>query len=77
MESDEINAKISVDGTVTFVDDTALISKADIDNALAQAQAQGKLLVELERAMNVSKEYLVKVRRIFFSSLLRRSELGG
>ena len=61
VECDEINAHISTDGTVTFVDATPQISKADIDQALAQAQEQSKLLIELERAMNISKEYLTKV----------------
>ena len=64
MESDEINARISVDGTVTFVDSTPVISKTDIEKALAQAQEQSKLLFDIERTMNASKDYLTKVRLI-------------
>ena len=61
IESDEINARISVDGTVTFIDATPSISKTDIEKALAAAQEQSKLLFDIERAMNTSKEYLTKV----------------
>ncbi|THG94827.1 hypothetical protein EW026_g6716 [Hermanssonia centrifuga] len=60
VESEDINASISVDGTVTFTTSTAQFSKAEIDKAVAQAQAQSQLLQELERTMNSSKEYLVK-----------------
>jgi len=59
-QSDEINASISVDGTVTFAESVAQFSKAEVDSALAQAQAQSQLLLQLERDMNLSKEYIAK-----------------
>ena len=65
MESGDINASISIDGTVTFVDSTPHFTKADIDKALVQAQEQSKLLFDLERAINASKDYLSKVRRLY------------
>lgn len=61
VESGEINANVSVDGTVTFADSTPQFSKEDVDNALAQAQAQSKLLLQLERNMNMNKDYITKV----------------
>ncbi|KAI0945208.1 hypothetical protein AcW1_001483 [Taiwanofungus camphoratus] len=60
IESDEINASISADGTVTFSDPVPHISKGEIDQMLKQAQEQGKMLLELERAMNTNKDYLTK-----------------
>ncbi|KAI0337652.1 hypothetical protein BDW22DRAFT_1402971 [Trametopsis cervina] len=60
VESGDISASISVDGTVTFSDSVAQLSKSEIDHALAQAQAQSQLLVQLEREMNLSKEYIAK-----------------
>ena len=62
IESDEIDAQISVDGTVTFIDAMPHITKTRVDKALAEAQIQSKALAELERAINVSREYLQKVR---------------
>ena len=62
IDSGEVNASISVDDTVTFTDTVAKFSKADVENALAQAQEQAKLLFELEKAMQLNKEYLTKVR---------------
>lgn len=64
MEAGEITASISASGTVTFSDSVQQqfqsVSKAEIDQALSQAQAQGQLLVQLEREMNLSKEYIAK-----------------
>ncbi|KAH9933879.1 uncharacterized protein B0H18DRAFT_604297 [Fomitopsis serialis] len=60
IESDEINATISADGTVTFSDPVPQISKADVDLMLRQAQEQTRLLYELERTMNANKDYLTK-----------------
>jgi COP9 signalosome complex subunit 3 len=61
IECQEITANISPDGTVTFSDSVEQYSKEDVDKALAQAQAQSKLLMQLERDMNISKEYIAKV----------------
>jgi len=60
VDSGEISATISVNGTVTFSDATFNVSRSDLDRALANAQQQSKLLMELERALHVSKEYLIK-----------------
>ncbi|GJE86770.1 hypothetical protein PsYK624_028520 [Phanerochaete sordida] len=60
IEVGEINASISVDGNVTFADSTPQFTKADVDAALARAQDQAKLLRDVERALNSSKEYLQK-----------------
>ncbi|KAH9835119.1 uncharacterized protein C8Q71DRAFT_710235 [Rhodofomes roseus] len=66
IESDEINATISEDGTVTFSDPVPQISKEDVDRMLRLAQEQTRLLYELERTMNANKDYLTKVRRSTF-----------
>ncbi|KAI0795629.1 hypothetical protein C8Q75DRAFT_712166 [Abortiporus biennis] len=65
IELGEINAKISADGTVTFADSQVTVTKAEVDKALLQAQEQSKVLLQLERAMNLNKDYLTKVRFIF------------
>ena len=62
IEAGEINASISVDGNVTFADSTPQFTKADGDAALARAQGQAKLLRDVERALNSSKDSLQKVR---------------
>ena len=46
---------------VTFSDLTTTVTKEQIDEALKNAQVQGKLLLELERTLTSSKEYLNKV----------------
>ncbi|KAH9946478.1 hypothetical protein B0H21DRAFT_417091 [Amylocystis lapponica] len=61
IESDEIIASISADGTVTFSDAVPQFSKAEVDAMLRKAQEQSIVLLELERSMNASKEYLTKV----------------
>ena len=62
IDNGEINATISVDDTVTFSDSTINISKSDIDQALRRAQEQSVLLLQLEREIHASREYLVKVK---------------
>lgn len=74
VECGDINASISVDGTVTFSDSTPHFTKAEVDNALVQAQAQGKLLHDLERALNASKEYLTKVSFSFETFVLHAND---
>lgn len=66
MEAGDINASISVDDTVTFVDSTPHFTKVDVDSALLLAQEQSKRLYDLERQLNSSKEYLAKVRLVEF-----------
>ncbi|KAI0310282.1 hypothetical protein OF83DRAFT_1070772 [Amylostereum chailletii] len=69
IEVGEINASLSADGTVAFADDPPVrVSKAEMDAVLRRAQAQERVLHELEREMARSKEYLSKVR---FCSHLR------
>lgn len=63
VDSGEISATIDVTGTVTFSDATYNISRSELDRAVAHAQQQGKLLLELERALHTSKEYLMKALR--------------
>ncbi|PCH44992.1 hypothetical protein WOLCODRAFT_139360 [Wolfiporia cocos MD-104 SS10] len=60
IESDEISASISADGTVTFSDPVPQFSKRDIDALLKQAQEQTRILYDMERAMNANKDYLTK-----------------
>ncbi|EKM56836.1 uncharacterized protein PHACADRAFT_254170 [Phanerochaete carnosa HHB-10118-sp] len=60
IEIGDINASISIDGNVTFADSTPQFTKADVDAALARAQEQSKLLRDVERALNSSKDYLQK-----------------
>ncbi|KZT68915.1 hypothetical protein DAEQUDRAFT_670453 [Daedalea quercina L-15889] len=64
IETDEISATISADGTVTFSDPVPQISKIDVERILRQAQEQTRLLYELERTMNANKDYLTKVRSL-------------
>lgn len=60
IDSGDINASISADGTVTFADQLPQISKADVDRLLKQAQEQSRMLLEMERSMNSNKDYLNK-----------------
>ncbi|KIJ63825.1 hypothetical protein HYDPIDRAFT_155393 [Hydnomerulius pinastri MD-312] len=79
IESSEISAQLSADGTVSFSDPPVNFEKADVDRVLAHAQEQGALLAKLEKEMARSKEYLSKVRcfdspvlrlRIYFLSII-------
>ncbi|KAH7882842.1 hypothetical protein F5I97DRAFT_1900062 [Phlebopus sp. FC_14] len=63
IESSEIRAKLSADGTVSFSDPPVKFEKADVDRVLARAQEQGALLSKLEKEMAKSKEYLVKAMK--------------
>ena len=62
IESGEINGSISADGTVTFADPVPQFSKDDLDRLLVEAQQTSRELLEVERHLNASKEYLTKVR---------------
>ncbi|KAH7919829.1 hypothetical protein BV22DRAFT_1183035 [Leucogyrophana mollusca] len=63
IETSEICAQLSADGTVSFSDPPVNFEKADVDRALAYAQEQGALLAQLEKEMARSKEYLTKAVR--------------
>ncbi|OJA15889.1 hypothetical protein AZE42_09699 [Rhizopogon vesiculosus] len=60
IESLEISAEISVDGTVSFSDLPVKFDKAEVDRMLEQAQQQDGLLMRLEKEMERNKEYLTK-----------------
>ncbi|KAI6145726.1 hypothetical protein EDD17DRAFT_1790871 [Pisolithus thermaeus] len=60
IQSSEICARLSSDGTVSFSDPPVQFEKADVDKVLGNAQKQCALLVRLEREMARSKEYLTK-----------------
>ncbi|OAX35853.1 hypothetical protein K503DRAFT_773077 [Rhizopogon vinicolor AM-OR11-026] len=60
IESSEISAEISVDGTVSFSDLPVKFDKAEVDRVLEQAQQQDGLLMRLEKEMERNKEYLTK-----------------
>ncbi|KAM5541026.1 hypothetical protein V8D89_005337 [Ganoderma adspersum] len=63
IDSGEINASISEDGTVTFSDPVPQFSKDELDQMLVDAQEHSRLLFEIERGVNASKEYLTKAMR--------------
>ncbi|KAL0958361.1 hypothetical protein HGRIS_000503 [Hohenbuehelia grisea] len=59
----DINAKLSISGTVTFSDapsEVAKITKDEVDKMLYDAQVQGELLARLEADLGRSREYLTK-----------------
>ena len=48
---------------MTFADPVPQFSKDELDQMLVDAQEHSRLLLEIERGVNASKEYLTKVRR--------------
>ncbi|KAH7907115.1 hypothetical protein BJ138DRAFT_1160881 [Hygrophoropsis aurantiaca] len=60
IETSEISAQLSADGTVAFSDPPLTFEKADVDKALLHAQEQGALLARLEKELARNKEYLTK-----------------
>ena len=48
---------------MTFSDPVPQFSKDELDQMLVDAQEHSRLLLEIERGVNASKEYLTKVRR--------------
>ncbi|RDB18413.1 COP9 signalosome complex subunit 3 [Hypsizygus marmoreus] len=60
IESNDISAQISADGTVTFSDPPPQFTKAQVDRVLLDVQAQTAALGELEREVGRSKEFLGK-----------------
>lgn len=81
IESNEISASISADGTVTFSDPVPQIDRSDVDKILKQAQEQTQTLLDIERALNVSRDYLNKVCMTssarMLTSLRRGAFVGG
>ena len=62
IDSGEINGSISADDTVTFSDPVPQFTKDELDTMLVAAQANSLTLLDTERTLNASKEYLTKVR---------------
>lgn len=60
IESSDICAKISSDGSVTFSDPAPRVTKAEVDKILQDVQSQTDALIEMEMEMGISKEYLSK-----------------
>ncbi|KAI0820144.1 hypothetical protein BC628DRAFT_1399117 [Trametes gibbosa] len=63
IDAQEINATISADNTVTFADVVPKFSKDELDRILVQAQEHNRVLLDVERAVNASKEYLTKAMK--------------
>jgi len=61
IESNDISAQISADGTVTFSDPPPQFTKEQVDEALLDVQQQTALLGYLEQETGRSKEFLSKV----------------
>ena len=68
IESNDITAQIDANGTVTFSDPPAQFTKEQVDGVLRDVQEQTALLAYLEQEVGRSKEYLGKVRSLFFFS---------
>jgi COP9 signalosome complex subunit 3 len=77
IESGDISARISADGTVTFSDPPPQFTKADVDAMLAGVQAQTGMLSELDREIGRSREFLGKVRFWLWMPLLLGELIGG
>ncbi|KDR81351.1 hypothetical protein GALMADRAFT_239200 [Galerina marginata CBS 339.88] len=60
IESDDITAQISADGTVTFSDPPAQFTKEQVDRVLKSMQDQASLLESLELEVGRSREFLSK-----------------
>ncbi|KAG5649762.1 hypothetical protein H0H81_002140 [Sphagnurus paluster] len=60
IETDDIAAQISADGTVTFMDVAPKFTQAQVEEVLAQVQDQTAALRDLEREVGRSKEFLSK-----------------
>ncbi|KAH0578339.1 hypothetical protein H2248_003953 [Termitomyces sp. 'cryptogamus'] len=63
IESNDVAAQISADGTVTFSDPAPTFTKEQVDCVLADVQDQTDLLNSLEREMAKSKEFLNKASK--------------
>ncbi|KAF8885334.1 hypothetical protein BD779DRAFT_1533952 [Infundibulicybe gibba] len=70
IESGDISAHISADGTVTFSDPAPEFSRGEVDRVLRDAQTQSALLEHLDMEMARSKEFLNKAVR-------NREEMGA
>lgn len=64
IESNDISAQISADGTVTFSDPPPQFTKEQVDEALLDVQQQTALLGYLEQETGRSKEFLSKAVKL-------------
>ncbi|KAJ7583667.1 hypothetical protein C8J56DRAFT_831019 [Mycena floridula] len=64
IESSDIYAQISSDGTVTFEDPPSKFSKEQVDRVLLDAQNQTAMLGQLEMSLARSKEFLSKAVKV-------------
>ncbi|KZV99202.1 hypothetical protein EXIGLDRAFT_725837 [Exidia glandulosa HHB12029] len=63
IEAGEINATLSAEGTVTFLDPPTSFTKEGIDALLEDAQTHAMLLVEFDRELERSRDFLQKAVR--------------
>jgi len=63
IESKDISAKISADGTVTFFDPPPQFTKQEVDRVLREVQDQAEMLQALDLDVGRSKEFLSKAVR--------------
>ncbi|KAF9445144.1 hypothetical protein P691DRAFT_806121 [Macrolepiota fuliginosa MF-IS2] len=70
IESNEISAQISANGTVTFSDPPPTITKTQVDALLRQVQVQSSLLTKLDLDVGKSREFLAKAVKL-------REDFGG
>ena len=61
IESNDISASLSSNGTVTFSDPMPEFSCAEVDRMLADVQRQASVLGELDRKVGCGREFLGKV----------------
>ncbi|KAF5349126.1 hypothetical protein D9756_009493 [Leucocoprinus leucothites] len=64
IESNEISARISANGTVTFSDPPPTFSQAQVDNLLRSVQNQAGFLTRLDMDLGKSREYLAKAVKL-------------
>ncbi|KAJ3501381.1 hypothetical protein NLJ89_g9362 [Agrocybe chaxingu] len=64
IESNDISAQISADGSVTFSDPPPQFTKEQVDNILRDVQEQTALLGFLEQEVSRSKEFLSKAAKL-------------
>lgn len=64
IEYNEISARISANGTVTFSDPPPTFTRSRVDDLLRSVQTQAALLSQLDLDLGKSREYLAKVVRL-------------
>lgn len=79
IESGEIHATLSAEGTVTFLDPPTSFTKEDIEALLESSQIHAHLLAEFDRELERSREFLQKAVRDKESGswMMDEMDLGG